>query len=414
MRARDAITDHPDLYRIWDTATLRSGDDIPGIGREDNGAIITYHVTDDPERALVAIKKRADLSAAYGPKGSHAELGPGLYASAVPDYWISRARRKWDFLPALTRDQTHALVVALRERVRRDSRWYAHGELERAERDLDLVERGVYDATALLFLASQPYAIPFYKDEILAPLGIKGGPTPSVLTLRVRGRFAELRRSYPDPALLRMLRRAGVSGAFTRAGMGTNPEIVIWNVHAIERAELGAQERAPRVSAAEDGERSLWCLGTDVGFVMRKPRRTFDASPAHGLLYDPSGRHWPKCSLLVAPFREGEIVDVGDTHAAAYFGKGARVHRGPIVLPTADAGAWDELGELHQVFYTRTGTRAPGDYKHPFGEPKGMLRVVALLTRALASPVILSELDGAYRIDMPKGCIVDDRGIVLP
>lgn len=67
--------EHPDLIRLWDTRDLREGDDIPGIGVVHDRAIITYHVTDDPSRPSSALRKRANLLQAYGPKGAHAELG---------------------------------------------------------------------------------------------------------------------------------------------------------------------------------------------------------------------------------------------------------------------------------------------------------------------------------------------------
>lgn len=418
MYATDGISDHPDFVRLWDTRALRSGDDIPGIGREVSGALETYHVTDQPERVLSVLRKGGALQAAYGEKGQHAELGPGLYASGVPDFWISRAREKWAFLTTITEPELGKLLGALELELARHGRWLTEQERAIAERDLDLVRRGVYQPTVLTQFATQPYGIAFWRPAFLEPLGITPGRTPSVIALRVEGMLAELARSNPDPVLLRTLRRAGVAGAFTRASMATNPELVIWNAAAITKwtieAEAAEAPRALAPAAADRAGAALRCLGFDVGFKLRGGR-AFDAPRSAGLLFDADGVYWPACSLLVTTFGRGEETDDVDASTRAYFGKGAITRRGTAQLPPAELEQWTEVGELDTLFYRRTGTRAPGDFKHPFHKPKGLLRVVfALKGKAARAPVILSRRGAAYRIDMPDGCIVDDRGIVLP
>jgi hypothetical protein len=64
---------------------------------------------------------------------------------------------------------------------------------------------------------------------------IDPGRKPHVIEIRIVGKLAEIRKGY-DAALFRRLRRAGVVGAFTRASMGTNPELVLWEPRAIKSA----------------------------------------------------------------------------------------------------------------------------------------------------------------------------------
>ena len=218
---------------VRDTKEMR---DIPGIGFIENGALVTYHVTDDPERVRRMLA-RGDvrLMAAYGKAGQHSELGSGLYVSGNPDFWVGRARGKWDFLKTLSGDKLHLLLILLRDEIEdlKKKKWLSSSEYERGIRDLKYVEDGHYDATILTMFAGQPYNIAFWKPEVLKPLGIEPGRKPRVLEIRVAGELADIRGGYSAP-LFRRLRRAGVVGAYTRASMATNPELVIWNPRAVK------------------------------------------------------------------------------------------------------------------------------------------------------------------------------------
>ena len=237
--------EHPDLIRLWDTRDLREGDDIPGIGVVHDRAIITYHVTDDPSRPSSALRKRANLLQAYGPKGAHAELGPGLYVSGVPSYWLARTRGKWAFLQSLSPNELQCVTEALAEQVRqqRDRGYISTAEERRGlkliadvaggPRPLDGGARWEPSPDLLCSLANQPHNIAWWKSEWLAQCGVKAAPAPRALELRVVGVFAELGRTRPDPALLRTLRKLGVAGAFTRSGFGTAPEMVVWDPAAV-------------------------------------------------------------------------------------------------------------------------------------------------------------------------------------
>jgi hypothetical protein len=230
-----------DLRQVVDTSRLRAGDDIRGIGVvEQPGTLTTYHVTDDPIPVITLLGRKGRLMAAYGEKGQRAELGPGLYVSDNPSFWANRSRGKWDFLKRITAAELKRLGARLGDDLaeRLSRRGISRDEYDRGMRDLGYVLSGQYGTDALVHLASQPYGIRLWDPEYLASVGIKPGSDPRVLEIRVKGQFAELSRNHPSAALLRSLRRGGVSGAFTRGGMATNPELVIWDPRAI----VGVQE----------------------------------------------------------------------------------------------------------------------------------------------------------------------------
>ena len=217
---------------VYDTSEIS---DIRGIGYVEDGQLVTFHVTDHPEQVKKILSKPgARLMAAYGSKGVGSELGSGLYVSGNPEYWVNRARGKWSFLKGLSGDKLTRLLDALQSEVedQRAHNRISDNEYEHGMRDLRLVRSGDYDPNVLTMFAGQPYNIKFWKPEFLEPLGIDPGEKPRVVEIRIKGKIADIRSGY-HPELFRVLRRAGVVGAFTRAGMSTNPELVLWDARAV-------------------------------------------------------------------------------------------------------------------------------------------------------------------------------------
>lgn len=231
-----------DLYDRWVRRVhdTRSGADIDGIAGAAGHHLVSWHVTDDPSRLVRFLRRGGNVRVAFGPKGQHAELGPGLYVGN-PAVWGARSRGKWEFLQRLTGGEWRRLLAALDDVVReqRKDGFITEREAERALRTIDFARSSVYGPDALVGdLANQPYNIAFWRPEFLKPLGIAAGRRAGIVEVRFRGLYAELQGSRPPPALLRLLRRGGLQGAFTRAGMATNAELVIWDPQAIARAAI--------------------------------------------------------------------------------------------------------------------------------------------------------------------------------
>ena len=107
------------------------------------------------------------------------------------------------------------------------------GEYERAKRDMTYVLEGHYEPSILTMMAGQPYNIKFWEPKYLAPLGIEPGRKPRVLEVRVDGKFGEVGQSHPESVASPDPTPRRRCGAFTRAGISTNPELVIWDPKAI-------------------------------------------------------------------------------------------------------------------------------------------------------------------------------------
>lgn len=153
-------------------------------------------------------------------------------------------------------------------------------------------------------------------------------------------------------------------------------------------------------------------MGRDVVLVLRGGREVAARRKRDGMLYDVSGHYWPKCSLLIAPFDQGrETIDV--KKARHFFGRNVDVFEGSAPLPSRSLHAWRELGEVDQVFYDRAG-KYDGPFKHTFNSPRGLWQLAWPFMRGSSEPAILYAHGDCYRVELPHGCIVDDRGIVLP
>lgn len=234
MHRRDPVLLEEWVRGGYDT---RSNQDLPVIARSnDNGTARSYHVTDAPTRILSLLRRGpASFIVSYGPKGQHAELGPGFYVGN-PAVWSGRATRKWTFLDELDEASYGRLSTYLQHEIDRDHR---NGRL--TDREHTYAGRAIASGDPGFLvgtLANPPYSVSFWKPEILQPLGIMPSNPPSVLAIDFQGRYVELLRSRPPPVVLRLLRRMGYSGVFTRSSMGSNPELVIWERRNIVGARL--------------------------------------------------------------------------------------------------------------------------------------------------------------------------------
>lgn len=158
-------------------------------------------------------------------------------------------------------------------------------------------------------------------------------------------------------------------------------------------------------------------MGRDVAIVLTNDREIDPPSRA-GMLYDETGIDWPKCSLLIAPFRgwthEPESTKTFKS-ARYYFGRDTEIGAGTLTIPARALSSWTRVGDVREIFYLRAGTKAPGRFQHRFHKPRGLWRLIFLFNRRAANtPVVLYKSRGAYRLELPDGCMIDDRGIARP
>jgi len=156
----------------------------------------------------------------------------------------------------------------------------------------------------------------------------------------------------------------------------------------------------------------LVCMGRNV--VIDLDSESIELPERWGMLYDPSGEFWPKRSILFAQFEQGTDADGSDV-GKRYFGRWVEVRRGRVTLPPRNPEMWKRIGQVRQVYYERAGKNA-GYFRHRFNDPRGWVRLVAFFKKDVAEtpPVLFRCAGEALKLELSTGCIVDDRGIVLP
>lgn len=132
------------------------------------------------------------------------------------------------------------------------------------------------------------------------------------------------------------------------------------------------------------------------------------------MLHDDSGDAWPPCSLLITAYRKGRRAARNPpSDAKQWLGKSYHAHLGSVRLPAVDLSSWRVGGYVDELFYTRTGLRAPGPFVHAFNKPRGIWHIVFRL-KGGASRVTLYQSSRAWRLDLPENCLVTGAGIIYP
>ena len=147
--------------------------------------------------------------------------------------------------------------------------------------------------------------------------------------------------------------------------------------------------------------------GNRVKFVLKDGTKI---SASGLMMHDPSGRYWPKNSMLVASFSRGGRLATDKEKSGApreYLGRTHPARIGSVNLPPKPLGDWDYVGELKTILYVRPGRKAPGAFYHHFGQR----RIEAFWKSGKAH---LYRRGSAYRVQMGKGSLADDCGIVYP
>ncbi len=155
-------------------------------------------------------------------------------------------------------------------------------------------------------------------------------------------------------------------------------------------------------------KKALIAKGRSVAFDMK------DGSSVRcsgGMLHDPSGRWWPRNSVLCGPFRVTRKADDDEVSGEArhYLGSSHNTKMGSVNTPPKALGEWKYIGEVEEIWYVRTGKKRPGTYFHPFSKPGALATILKGKGKAR-----LYKRGNFCRLDLPRGAILDSRGYVWP
>jgi hypothetical protein len=135
-----------------------------------------------------------------------------------------------------------------------------------------------------------------------------------------------------------------------------------------------------------------------------------DAPARNAMLHDPRGRYWKRNSILVAPFKRGGGGEVdGDADSKDYLGRTHLTRVGDVPLPPKELSTWTYEGEVSEIWYTRHGAKYGGKrFRHAFNKS-----VLGRLVKGTGKARLYSR-GSLYRLELPRGAIVDGRGLVWP
>ena len=148
--------------------------------------------------------------------------------------------------------------------------------------------------------------------------------------------------------------------------------------------------------------------GSKVVFLMKDGSK-IRPSASSGIIHDPDGQAYDRCTVYVGPVvhtrRRPNSVP---SKATRYFGRKYQPHIVQVQVPVH--GPWKSLGEVVEILYERTlGSQYEGKYFHKFKARQKFFFVFKT-----GNHPIVSRCGRYYRVELQKGCIVDDRGFVFP
>jgi hypothetical protein len=123
------------------------------------------------------------------------------------------------------------------------------------------------------------------------------------------------------------------------------------------------------------------------------------------MIHDESGSHWPKNSLLIAPYkRAGKIIASPTLTMKQWLGSDYETREGDVTYPPRAQSNWEDLGLVYSLYYVRNGEREKGLFVHRVKE-----KTFPFFGRDVH--VYLRRWGVYYRIDFPDGLTVTWRGV---
>lgn len=118
------------------------------------------------------------------------------------------------------------------------------------------------------------------------------------------------------------------------------------------------------------------------------------------LVHDTSATLFDQCHMHIVKWHSGrksvsEVQQNNVRDARKYFGNKASIKVGDVEVPQ---GPWRRIAQIRFIRYRRQGY-AKGNYEHEFKPP--------VYLYSTTNPL-------AWKLRLPNGCIVDERGFVRP
>lgn len=130
------------------------------------------------------------------------------------------------------------------------------------------------------------------------------------------------------------------------------------------------------------------------------------------LFHDEDGEQWPACSVLVGGKPKPTRASPEFTAAARrYLGQRYDPYPLALALPPRELAAWRAVAEVQRIYYVRRGAIMGGTlFQHPF---KGGRRRFFFWGPRAPRPRLYERGD-FLRLELPDGCVVNQRGFVVP
>ncbi len=165
-----------------------------------------------------------------------------------------------------------------------------------------------------------------------------------------------------------------------------------------DKVSFVSEEKWLRLKAAgykrvEENGRVIW--------TPRVPKPDIVIPRGYVLIHDTRGNLLSKCDLYIVKWHNAASILLSDLPhqqlkaAQTYFGAQTPIKCGSVDIPE---GPWRELGPVRFIRYFRAG-ELQDDYEHEFDPAVDLCDTKQPL---------------AWRLPLPEGCSVDDRGFVWP
>jgi len=140
--------------------------------------------------------------------------------------------------------------------------------------------------------------------------------------------------------------------------------------------------------------------GDQVSFIRKRDGHVIYMPPSFVMVHDVHGELVRSCDLYVVPYAHRENGTSSSDKsllrkAQEYYGKKTPLETGTVDVPTT---GWHRVAATYKIQYRRMGNHK-GLYEHEFSELPWLEQCRNTL---------------AFKLPLPDGCVLNERGIVWP